>query len=112
LKSYPRVSEISLSCTLPGVRFYMSLSPLNLNLEVDQFLLNLSHRSDRLQPPRVSLRAKFYSVLSVFFCRSDDITCTSDRDVTAAGGRYGETNLEEIDQLLSLNLKEKETYRI
>jgi hypothetical protein len=24
LKSYPRVSEISLSCTLPGVRFYMS----------------------------------------------------------------------------------------
>ena len=62
--------------------------------------------------PRVSLRAKFYSVLSVFFCRSDDITCTSDRDVTAAGGRYGETNLEEIDQLLSLNLKEKETYRI
>ena len=24
LKSYPRVSEISLSCTLPGVRFYIS----------------------------------------------------------------------------------------
>ena len=24
MKSYPRVSEISLSCTLPGVRFYIS----------------------------------------------------------------------------------------
>ena len=24
LKSYPRVSEISLSCTPPGVRFYIS----------------------------------------------------------------------------------------
>ena len=25
MKSYPRVSQISLSCTLPGVRFYISL---------------------------------------------------------------------------------------
>ena len=26
LKSYPRVSEISLSCTVAGVRFYMSIT--------------------------------------------------------------------------------------
>ena len=41
MKSYPRVSKISLSCTLPGVRFYISHKPVvRTNLDIYVFILD------------------------------------------------------------------------
>ena len=41
MKSYPRMSKISLSCTLPGVRFYISQKRVvRTNLDIYVFILD------------------------------------------------------------------------
>jgi hypothetical protein len=61
LKSYPRLSEISLSCTLPGVGFYISCTSPGVRPYISYTECKTSYTP--CYPPKVIVVSRFFSVI-------------------------------------------------
>jgi hypothetical protein len=93
LKSYPRVSEISLSCTHRGVRFYISLYFNHQNENAIELVLKRHSINQFIVPQYMNITTKFSTLKLLFLSFSSCLTIersivfkTMDRNVNRFRG--------------------------
>ena len=74
LKSYPRVSEISLSCTHRGVRFYISLYFNHQNENAIELVLKRHSINQFIVPQYMNITTKFSTLKLLFLSFSSCLT--------------------------------------